>query len=116
SLSVVIAGLVPAISIIRHSFAFLSEMAGTSPAMTSREVLGLSATQEYIHPADGSSPPARANCLQSMAEPGEGHVELRGTEPPGYAFVSASSRCSQPMTLTDIGRCDRVFDKILTTR
>jgi hypothetical protein len=30
TLSVVIAGLVPAISIIRHSFAFLSEMAGTS--------------------------------------------------------------------------------------
>jgi len=37
-LSIVIAGLVPAISIIRHSFAFLSEMAGTSPAMTNREV------------------------------------------------------------------------------
>jgi hypothetical protein len=38
-LSVVIAGLVPAISIIRHDCAFLSEMAGTSyttsPAMTS---------------------------------------------------------------------------------
>jgi hypothetical protein len=29
SLSFVIAGLVPAISIIGHSFAFLSEMAGT---------------------------------------------------------------------------------------
>jgi hypothetical protein len=37
-LSFVIAGLVPAIPIIRHSCAFLSEMAGTSPAMTSREV------------------------------------------------------------------------------
>jgi hypothetical protein len=31
----VIAGLVPAISIIRQDFTFLSEMAGTSPAMTS---------------------------------------------------------------------------------
>jgi hypothetical protein len=35
SLSVVIAGLVPAISIIRHRFAILIEMAGTSPAMMS---------------------------------------------------------------------------------
>jgi hypothetical protein len=34
TLSVVIAGLVPAISVIRHDGAFLSEMAGTSPAMT----------------------------------------------------------------------------------
>jgi hypothetical protein len=34
TLSVVIAGLVPAIPIIRHGFASLSEMAGTSPAMT----------------------------------------------------------------------------------
>jgi hypothetical protein len=40
-LSVVIAGLVPAISIIRHSVAFLSEMAGTSPAMTSGETFWL---------------------------------------------------------------------------
>jgi hypothetical protein len=34
-LSFVIAGLVPAIPIIRHRCAFLSEMAGTSPAKTS---------------------------------------------------------------------------------
>jgi hypothetical protein len=34
-LSFVIAGLVPAILIIRDNCAFLSEMAGTSPAMTS---------------------------------------------------------------------------------
>ncbi len=34
TLSVVIAGLVPAIPITRHHRAFLSEMAGTSPAMT----------------------------------------------------------------------------------
>jgi hypothetical protein len=34
TLSVVIAGLVPAIPIIRRDSALLSEMAGTSPAMT----------------------------------------------------------------------------------
>ena len=36
TLSVVIAGLVPAIPIVRHGLAFLREMAGTSPAMTSQ--------------------------------------------------------------------------------